>query len=48
MLLRKVCKLASDLMGTTVQKIENDEFSDENFAAALVRFKEFKIFTIQI
>lgn len=24
-------------MGTTVQKIENDEFSDDNFAAALVR-----------
>ncbi|XP_055317108.1 EP300-interacting inhibitor of differentiation 3-like [Sitodiplosis mosellana] len=32
----QVCKLASDLMGTTVQKIENDEFSDDNFAAALI------------
>lgn len=32
----QVCKLASDLMGTTVSKIENDEFSDDCFAAGLV------------
>lgn len=32
----QVCKLASDLMGTTVQKIESDDFSDDAFATALM------------
>ncbi|XP_031625766.1 EP300-interacting inhibitor of differentiation 3 [Contarinia nasturtii] len=31
----QVCKLASDLMGTTVSKIENNEFSDDAFVAGL-------------
>lgn len=34
----QVCKLAGDLMGTTVQKIENDDFSDDVFAAALLEY----------
>lgn len=35
-------------MGTSVQKIKNDDFSDDNFAAALVSFSliEFAAFVV--
>lgn len=31
-------------MGTTVQKIENDEFSEENYAVALVFMNSIEVF----
>lgn len=38
MSIKQVVKMACDLMGTTVQQIDNVKFSDEQYAAAIVSF----------
>lgn len=36
--IKQVVKMACDLMGSTIQQIDNVKFSDEQYAAAIVSF----------